>query len=262
MTDIEKLKELEAKATRGRWKVFATEREFVGGHTRQVYQIRTEKRHPQLKDHYPVVCECEQNLKDGQKHGIWLSKDDSAFIVAMRNALPALLASLASKEGENARLKAERDEARELYDFAALARDTVGYLGSVASCIMETDARAASAESRLTTALAALGEAEQTLADAVEQIAIMRESLEYKAQQHLMNINNTLAEALEPFARFFDWARRHEWPAAITEDDMTPVYGREDPTGETEALALYVGHFRKARAAIAKLNALEGNEDG
>jgi len=116
MTDIEKLKELEAKATRGRWKVFATEREFVGGHTRQVYQIRTEKLHPQLKDHYPVVCECEQNLKDGQKHGIWLSKEDAAFIVAMRNALPALLdvasSTLTADAGDGELIARERDNAR------------------------------------------------------------------------------------------------------------------------------------------------------
>ena len=202
MTDIEKLKELEAKATRGRWKVFATEREFVGGHTRQVYQIRTEKRHPQLKDHYPVVCECEQNLKDGQKHGIWLSKDDSAFIVAVRNALPALLASLASKDAEIEELRvrldrsrdeyhrkidhdlmrarAERDEWKEACRRAGVCmscatsnRDPMGCTdcmntgwdgGSPMEARMAED-RADSAESRLTTALAALGEAKSGLVE-------------------------------------------------------------------------------------------------
>jgi len=213
MTDIEKLKELEAKATRGRWKVFATEREFVGGHTRQVYQIRTEKRHPQLKDHYPVVCECEQNLKDGQKHGIWLSKEDAAFIVAMRNALPALLASLASKEGECEGLRAS----------LALRDATIEQ-----QIPRERELRMA-AESRLTTALAAL-----------ERLA---------SAKLLSQIRPLVAgwngENLPPEKRY---GRHHAELGVTLRTNTGEVYAIDEAIVE-------------ARATLAKLNEIEGNED-
>lgn len=58
-----------------------------------------------------------------------------------------------------------------------------------------------------------------------------------------------MREALKPFSDHYTWARKHEWPADVADDDATPVYGKDDPTGEENWHALYVGDFRRARAA-------------
>ena len=153
-----------------------------------------------------------------------------------------LLASLASKDAEIERLKAARDEAREdnrirlvqrHYDDAfsrvvpiiadltdspedsfsveTAANDVIGaafYNG------VSADARAEAAESRLTTALAALGEAR---------------------------------EALEPFAK-----------EAVKYD---PDNGDGDmPPWDSHAV-LTIGDLRKARATLAKINALERQDN-
>lgn len=145
--------------------------------------------------------------------------EDMALIAAMRNALPDLLARIRSLASENAGLREERDAYKGGWDSAQeewqAARMVYFDLLDVCGCkdggeLQDKAQRAEAAETEV----------------------------------------ERLREALEPFARYFDWARRHEWPAAIAEDDLTPVAGREDPTGETEPVALYVGNFRRARATL------------
>lgn len=59
-----------------------------------------------------------------------------------------------------------------------------------------------------------------------------------------------LEATLKPFAEHTEWARKHEWPESIAADPGTPVYGHDDPTGETLGHALYVGDFDNALAAL------------
>ena len=130
---IEELRGLAEKATSGRWKVFAQEREYVGGTKRSVFEIKTEGKHPQSKDHYPVVAECQHNLPDGPQRGIWMDEADAAFIVAMRNALPALLdvasSTLTADAGDGELIARERDNARA--ECSWLANSLLKYLSDL-----------------------------------------------------------------------------------------------------------------------------------
>ena len=122
-----------------------------------------------------------------------------ALIAAMRNALPALLASLASKDAE---IERQALALREM----TFSRDTWRKVAEGRGSDIERETKIArAAESRLTTALAALGEARKALR---------------VCERQLRYVGN----------------------------------GTEDPAIHDTA--------ETARATLAKLNALEGNEDG
>lgn len=87
--------------------------------------------------------------------------------------------------------------------------------------------RAESAESRLTAALAALGEAR---------------------------------EALEPFSDADEYLEA-ETSGFVDDDPLTLTYRNEEACATDIGTVLSFGRFRKARATLAKLNALERNED-
>lgn len=85
MTDIEKLKELEAKATHGRWQVGFNDGSGLGEYDTG-YSIVA-----------PEVAEDETVVFSGDNDGCLLGirkKEDAEFIAAAKNALPALLAAL------------------------------------------------------------------------------------------------------------------------------------------------------------------------
>jgi len=186
MTDIEKLKELEAKATPGPWSIHLVDDTTIISPAREV----------------ATTCDSAQTEReDGYNIEYEQMEVDAAFIVAMRNALPALLASLASKDAENAELRAFAQQATKSLtslagggseNFIRRPGDEI-YLADVPYCeqklrerisrlhkqiddFAERYAQAAqepkqlrvqlhAAESRLTTALAALGEAKSGLVE-------------------------------------------------------------------------------------------------
>ena len=98
MTEIEKLRELEAKATPGPW-------------TRQTLEPQTLGYEWIDAPGYTHVAVCRDLTKFDQTNRLHLRPEldeitaNTEFIVAARNTLPALLASLASLEAQNARLR-------------------------------------------------------------------------------------------------------------------------------------------------------------
>lgn len=111
MTDIEKLKELEATATKGPWETDDTESDGeygIGDDTHSGFRASTIEA-PDGHGGYVVLFDSlnstaslieEDHDEDG--HIAWdeVARKNAAFIVAARNALPDLLASLASKDAE------------------------------------------------------------------------------------------------------------------------------------------------------------------
>jgi len=127
MTDIEKLKELEAKATKGPWSLVDNGRFLTGPYD-------------------DLVADCDYFYQPG-------SEENTALIVAMRNALPALLASLASKDAE---IERQALALREM----TFSRDTWRKVAEGRGSDIERETKIArAAESRLTTALAERDEA-------------------------------------------------------------------------------------------------------
>lgn len=158
---------------------------------------------------------------------------NAALIVAMRNALPALLASLAYKDAEIAeavkdaayfmRLREQWQQYAEQMERTADATMAAEIQDQRSKNATLND-RAEAAESRLTAALAVLGEAR---------------------------------EALEPFAETPEHGS-YGGPLVcaiiLYEDETDKRAGRYAPRLTSE-------NFRKARAALAKLSAFEENED-
>ena len=62
-------------------------------------RIGTVEHHPQLKGPEPVVTTCDRWTNDDRfKHGIFISEQDGALIVAAVNALPGLIAALRERQ--------------------------------------------------------------------------------------------------------------------------------------------------------------------
>jgi len=263
---IEELRGLAEKATSGRWKVFAQEREYVGGTKRSVFEIKTEGKHPQSKDHYPVVAECQHNLPDGPQRGIWMDEADAALIVAMRNALPALLdvasSTLTADAGDGELIARERDNARAecswlansllkyLSDLQNIARDIEDegdryYFGSTndADLLKEIVEKIENyGFNRITRASKWPDYIRQSAkAHARAESAEARATASESEAAALRERVGVLEKALEPFAKTAAYYEPNEG------DDADHLWGENN---------LKIGDLRRARTA------LEGRKDG
>ena len=86
--------------------------------------------------------------------------------------------------------------------------------------------------------------------DRIEEVARAGESLDVPTTLALIAELRALREALKPFGEFFEWAVKHEWPKAISEDDHTPVIGIENYDGKPSCV-ITVGDFRSAHKALS-----------
>jgi len=209
--DIQQLSELERKATPGPWEVDYLDKAWQRVVRAEHYEIFTGWHHSVGS----IEVEMEAN---------------AALIVAMRNALPALLASLASKDAENAELRAFAQQATKSLtslagggseNFIRRPGDEI-YLADVPYC-----------EQKLRERISRLHKQIDDFAERYAQAA--QEPKQLRVQLHAAESRLTTALA------------------ALGEAKSGLV--------EIEAITPHKATRLCARAALAKLNALEGNED-
>lgn len=60
-----------------------------------------------------------------------------------------------------------------------------------------------------------------------------------------------LERALKPFADFFKWAVKYDWPQAIAQDNGTPVLGRDNfDNNNPPSCTVTVGNFSFANTTL------------
>lgn len=166
---IEELRGLLAKATPGPWEADEEKNEGcygVGDDCHEGFQSASihapdgRGGSAKLFDALNSDAACVEEEYDEDRHYAWdgVSRINAALIVAMRNALPALLASLASKDAE---IERQAQALREM----TFSRDTWRKTAEGRGPDLERETKIArAAEARIAAALAALEEARVYLA--------------------------------------------------------------------------------------------------
>ena len=237
MTDIEKLKELEA-----RLRTYALAEDIFGQERRDLESAADLLASLASKD-----AEIERlNKRVMFWQGQAFEADLAAQAIEENTALKAELHGEARDARSNDSItgawKAECEKQRERADkFMWQVRDTC--------------ARAEAAESRLTTALAALGEAREALGDAEETLSLVEHVplADPTHQGEVTELGDRIGYgALMATAQF-------AWREKLKASDSGGNAGSEFVAGP--CFVTVTNTLRKARATLAKLNALEGNED-